>query len=146
MSRVFIDTNIPMYAAGSPHPLREPAQRVIRAVVSGALDAVTDAEVFQEILYRYRHIGESKKGFQVFDHFYAVMQGRILPIQDVDVQAARELADRHPGLSPRDLIHLGVMTRNGIAEIITADEGYEGVLEVRRIAPASFIADTEPRP
>lgn len=146
MSQVFIDTNIPMYAAGSPHPLREPAQRVIRAVVSGALDAVTDAEVFQEILYRYWHIGESKKGFQVFDHFYAVMQGRILPIQDVDVQAARELADRHPGLSPRDLIHLGVMTRNGIAEIITADEGYEGVLEVRRIAPASFIAHTTPRP
>lgn len=147
VSRVFIDTNIPMYAAGSPHPLREPAQRVIRAVVSGVLDAVTDAEVFQEILYRYRHIRESKKGFQVFDHFYAVMQGRILPIQDVDVQAARELAGRHPGLSPRDLIHLGVMTRNGIAEIITADEGYEAVSEIRRIAPASFIADTEsPRP
>ena len=133
-----------MYAGGSAHPLREPARRVIRAVVSGALDAVTDAEVFQEILYRYRHIGESQKGFEIFDHFYAVMQGRILPIEDVDVRTARELADRHPALSPRDLIHLAVMTRNGIAEIVTADEDFQGVSEVRRIALAGFRVETEP--
>ncbi|RMF84316.1 MAG: VapC toxin family PIN domain ribonuclease, partial [Nitrospinota bacterium] len=43
MSPVFIDTNIPMYAAGTSHPLREPSQRVIRAIANGQLDAVTDA-------------------------------------------------------------------------------------------------------
>ena len=58
MNRVFIDVNIPMYAAGTPHPLREPSQRVIMAIAIGRLDAVTDAEVLQEILYRYLHIGE----------------------------------------------------------------------------------------
>jgi predicted nucleic acid-binding protein len=140
--RVFIDTNVPMYAGGAPHAFREPAKRVIRAVASGALDAVTDAEVFQEILYRYRHIGESHKGFQIFDHFFGIMEGRILPIEDADVRAARGLADRYPALSPRDLIHLGVMTRGEIAEIITADEGFEGVAEVRRVELASFLPTT----
>ena len=46
MSRVFIDVNIPMYAAGTVHPLKEPSQRVVMAIATGYLDAVTDAEVF----------------------------------------------------------------------------------------------------
>jgi predicted nucleic acid-binding protein len=57
MSRVFIDTNVdtnvPMYAAGKSHHLKEPCQRVILAIAKGELNAVTDTEVFQEILYRY---------------------------------------------------------------------------------------------
>jgi len=52
MKPVFIDTNIPMYAAGTPHPLRDPCQAIIRAVAEGKLEAVTDAEVLQEIRYR----------------------------------------------------------------------------------------------
>ena len=43
MSRVFIDTNIPMYAAGASHPLREPARQVILAIATSQLDAVTNA-------------------------------------------------------------------------------------------------------
>lgn len=35
MIRVFIDTNIPMYAGGTGHPLRVPSQEVIRAIVAG---------------------------------------------------------------------------------------------------------------
>jgi len=136
--QVFIDVNIPMYAAGTPHPLREPSQRVIIAISTGGLDAVTDAEVFQEILYRYLHIGEREKGFRVFDHFHRVMLGRILPIEDTDVQQARELAEQYPALSPRDLIHLAVMLRHEIQEIITTDSGFDSVKEVRRIDPSAF--------
>ena len=85
MTPVFIDTNIPMYAAGAAHPLRAPAQRVIRAIAIGRLDAVTDAEVFQEILYRYIHIGHRTKGLAIFDQFHRIMLGRILPVEMTDV-------------------------------------------------------------
>ena len=93
-----------MYAGGADHPLQAPARRVIRAIVAGVIDAFTDAEVFQEILYRYLHIGAAQKGYQVFDHFFQIMQGRILPIEDADVRMAREWSERYPSLSPRDLI------------------------------------------
>lgn len=138
MSPVFIDAHIPMYAAGPSHPLREPSRRVIRAIASGQLDAVTDAEVFQEILYRYLHINEREKGLRVFDHFRRIMLGHILPIEDADVQRARELAEQYPALSPRDLIHLAVMLRYEIHEIITADTGFDAVKEVRRTDPTAF--------
>lgn len=138
MNRAFIDVNIPMYAAGVDHPLVEPSRRVMAAVASGQIDAVTDAEVFQEILYRYFHIGQKEKGLRVFDHFFQIMLGRILPIEDLDVQQARELADRYPALSPRDLVHLAVIVRQQIEDVITADTTFEGVHGVQRIDPAAF--------
>lgn len=138
MNPVFIDVNIPMYAAGAAHALREPSQRVIQAIADGQLDAVTDAEVFQEILYRYLHVSEREKGFKIFDHFYRIMRGHILPIEDSDVQQARELSEQYPALSPRDLIHLGVMLRHELTEIITTDTGFDDIEGVRRIDPYSF--------
>ena len=138
MTQVFIDVNIPMYAGGTPHALREPARRVIKAIAAGQLDAVTDAEVFQEILYRYLYINEREKGFRIFDNFYQVMLGRILPVEDADVQRARVLAEQYPALSPRDLIHLGVMLRHQLQDIMTADLGFDAVKETHRIDPATF--------
>ena len=142
MNRTFIDVNIPMYAAGTPHPLRVPSQGVITAIATGQLNAVTDAEVLQEILYRYLHIGEREKGFRVFDHFRRIMLGHILPVEDADVQRAREFAERYSALSPRDLIHLAVMVRYRIREILTADTGFDMVQEIRRMAPCTFHAQS----
>jgi predicted nucleic acid-binding protein len=127
-----------MYAAGVEHPLRSACRRVVRSIADGSLDAVTDAEVFQEILYRYAAIGQTHKGFQVFDHFHRVMLGRILPIEDSDVCLARELLERHPSLSPRDATHLAVMTRHRIRDIVTADRIFNQIPDVRRIDPTEL--------
>lgn len=140
MTLTFIDTNIPMYAAGAPHTLREPSQRVIAAIVSGDIDAVTDAEVLQEILYRYFRVGERAKGFTVFDSFYRIMLGRILPVEDSDVLRARELAARYPALSPRDLIHAALALRHQALDVITADRGFGSVDGLRRLDPSHFMS------
>jgi len=138
MPSVFIDTNIPMYAAGVSHPLKEPSQKVILAIATGKIDAVTDTEVFQEILYRYIHINEKEKGIKVFDYFYRLMLGHILPIEEPDILEARNLVEQYPSLSPRDLIHLAVMKRNGIKEIISTDKGFDRIPGIRRIPPFEF--------
>ena len=57
MSRVFLDVNVPMYAGGVEHPLRAPSQRIIMAVASDQLDAVTDAEVPMPKYFRSCCIG-----------------------------------------------------------------------------------------
>lgn len=138
MTLAFIDTNIPMYAAGLPHALREPSQRVIAGIVSGQIDAVTDAEVFQEILYRYFRVREREKGFSIFDSFHRIMLGRILPVGDADVAGARQLAQRYPALSPRDLIHAAVALHYGALDIITADRGFDAVDGLRRLDPSDL--------
>lgn len=136
---VLIDVNIPMYAAGRDHPLREPARQVVRAIARGELEAVTDAEIFQEILYRYLHIGERDKGLQVFDRFHRVMEGRVLPVGDAEVLQARTLAERHPRLGARDLIHLAVMRNNQIRRIVSADQHFDDLDGIERVDPTAFL-------
>lgn len=124
--------------AGTPHPLREPARRVIRAVAHQTLDARTDVEVLQEILHRYFHIGERAKGLEIFDQFHRLMSGRILPVEEEDVVQARRLAERYPHLGPRDLIHLAVAVRHRLTRIVTADAHFDGLAEVQRVDPRAF--------
>jgi predicted nucleic acid-binding protein len=135
---VLIDVNIPMYAAGRDHPLCEPSRQVVRAIASGELEAVTDAEVFQEILYRYLHIGERDKGLQVFDYFHRIMEGRVLPVGDAEVLQARALAERHTRLGARDLIHLAVMRNNQIRRIVSADRHFDDLEGIERLDPTAL--------
>ena len=135
--KIFIDTNIPMYAAGKEHQLKDGCVKVLDAVATGKLEAFTDSEVFQEILYRYYHIGQPGMGFRVFDLFSTIMSGNILPVTYRDVNQARQFAESESaaGLSPRDLIHLAVMLNNGIDTIATTDRAFTRVDLVKVYAP-----------
>ncbi len=61
---VFIDTSIPMYAAGKEHPLKAGCLEIMRSIARAELEAYTDLEVFQEILYRYFSINKRAFGLQ----------------------------------------------------------------------------------
>ncbi len=135
--KIFIDTNIPMYAAGKEHHLKSGCVKILDAAASGELEAFTDSEVFQEILYRYYHINQIDIGFQVFDLFSTIMNGNVLPVKYQDVNQARLLAESElaAGLSPRDLIHLAVMLNNGIDTIATTDRAFSSIDAIKVYAP-----------
>jgi len=50
---ILVDSNIPMYLVGSPHPHKSDAQRLLEQLVADRQRLVTDAKVLQEILHRY---------------------------------------------------------------------------------------------
>ncbi len=50
---IFVDSNIPMYLVGAPHPHRADARRLLERAVGDGERLVSDAEVLQEILHRY---------------------------------------------------------------------------------------------
>jgi uncharacterized protein len=135
--KIFIDTNIPMYAAGKEHHLKDGCVKILGAVASGDLEAYTDSEVFQEILYRYYHISQLDVGLQVFDLFSTIMNGNVLPVTHRDVNQARALAESvsAAGLSPRDLIHLSVMLNNGIDTIATTDRAFSRIDTIKVYSP-----------
>lgn len=135
--RVFIDTNIPMYAAGKEHPLKKSCLFILESIAKGEMEAFTDTEVLQEILYRYFNINERETGLKIFDLFATIMDGSILPVRHSDIMQARLLAEKEAAdnLSPRDLIHLAVMLNNGIKHIITADRGFAGIPGIEVIIP-----------
>lgn len=135
--KVFIDTCIPIYAAGGEHPLKAGCVDILASAAEGKLDAYTDSEVFQEILYRYFIINRRNTGLEVFDLFSRIMFGAVLPVRYRDVVLARKLVDeiKEVNLAPRDLVHLAVMRNNGIQGIITADQDIAKVAGIQVITP-----------
>jgi len=45
---ILVDSNIPMYLVGAPHPHKADAQRLLEKLVGDRQRLVTDAEVLQE--------------------------------------------------------------------------------------------------
>jgi len=134
--RVFIDVNVPMYAAGGESSYKTPCQQVLRAVAVGEIEGVTDAEALQEILYRYSLIGKREQARKVFDAFRRAL-GAILPITEQDVLLARYLHEMYD-IRPRDLVHAAVMLNAGITEICSADADFDRIEGIHRIDPRKY--------
>jgi Predicted nucleic acid-binding protein, contains PIN domain len=137
---VFIDTAVIIYAAGGDHPLRDPCGRIIAGIGDGDIDAVTSAEVIQEILHRHLSVRRSKvaraQAIEALDLFAPV-----LPITHALMRRVPDLALRYPSLDARDLVHVATCIHEGITKIISPDRGFDQVAEVRRIDPADFVGD-----
>lgn len=131
---VFIDSAVLMYAAGAQHPLREPCRDVLRRARSGALSAVTSAEVVQEILHRFT--GSARHGDGV--RLARATLGMFRPVLSVDHAVLRrtcDLAGDHPGARARDLVHVATCLIHEIEAIVSPDIDFDAIGEMRRIAP-----------
>jgi uncharacterized protein len=135
---ILIDSNIFMYAAGAEHPHKEPSRRLLEEVASGAVEAVLDAEVLQEILHRYRAIRRWPEGGQVYDLARQIVP-IVLPITSSILDAARALLDRYPGISARDALHAAVAKNHGARAICSYDRDFDAIGGIERIEPSSLI-------
>ncbi|MBI3186147.1 MAG: type II toxin-antitoxin system VapC family toxin [Myxococcales bacterium] len=135
-SLIFLDTNVPIYAAGKEHPLKAPCAQVLSLVAEAPQAFVTDAEVLQELLHRYAHSTVWPGGRMVLEAFFTLMRDRIEAVLTEDVAHAVNLVESFPHLSARDLVHLAVMTRVGADRIVSADRAFDALEEIRRLDPA----------
>ena len=98
---LFVDANIPMYAEGRDSRFKAPSAEFMLAVARRQVDAVSDVEVLQEILHRYRAVGRQSHGFVVFQAFATTV--RIFhSVVLADLWECRAILRRHRGLQPRD--------------------------------------------
>ncbi|MEX2598730.1 MAG: type II toxin-antitoxin system VapC family toxin [Dehalococcoidia bacterium] len=140
---IFIDTNVPIYAAGRPHPLKQPCIEVLQWASVQPMAFVTDAEVLQELLHRYLSLRLWPQGKDVLEWFADLMEGRIEPVHAADVRQAAQLAGGLRQLSGRDLLHAAVMQRVGVNRMVSADAGFDGLPGVERLDPA-LVAEWAP--
>ena len=132
----FIDTNIPIYASGREHLYKEPCVRIMRIAAESPLAFVTSVEVLQELVHHYQASRRWELGRQVVRSFAEVMHGRIEPVYADDILLAARLADHHPNVSTRDLVHAAVMQRLGAERIISADTDFDRLPGITRLDPA----------
>ncbi len=127
---VFIDSNIPMYLVGAAHPHKIDAQRSLEELIVRAERLVTDAEVLQEILHRYAAIKRTDAIHPAYEALLGVVD-QVFPIERQDVEKARDILLGATGLSARDAVHLAIMQRFDIREILTFDTGFDGYPGIR---------------
>jgi predicted nucleic acid-binding protein len=137
MSPAFLDANIPIYAAGRDHPLKQPCAQILVLAAQYPQAFLTDAEVLQEILHRYLSVRLWEQGRQVLRDFVDLMGNRVQAVMARDVEYAARLADEVAGLSARDFVHAAVIARLGVRQIITADRGFDRLSAVQRLDPAA---------
>ncbi|MBS1841045.1 MAG: type II toxin-antitoxin system VapC family toxin [Acidobacteria bacterium] len=130
---ILIDSNIPMYLVGSPHPHKADAQRALETLISDRQRLVTDAEVLQEILHRYVAINRRDAVQPAFDALLGIVDD-VLPVDCLAVRRAKEIVLGHHQISARDAIHLGVMEQHGIERILSFDSGFDGFPGITRLS------------
>ena len=136
--QVFLDTNVFLYAAGSAHPQRDPCAKVLARVADGSIDATTNAEVIQEILYVLTRRGSRSAALTLSGAVLALFP-EILPITREEIQAARGLLKQYPRLTARDAIHAASMIRSGVLTIVSVDSDFDTVSEIRRTEPRLLV-------
>lgn len=128
---IFLDSNVPMYLVGAPHPHKADAQHLLEAAIAGRERLVSDVEVLQEILHRYVAIQRREAIQPAFDALLGVVD-EIFPIELADVERAKTILYGKQ-ISARDAIHLATMERHGVTRIMSFDAGFDSHPGIERI-------------
>lgn len=119
---IFVDTNVFMYAVGAPHPLRQQARDFLLGAFEDERVLVTSAEVLQELLHAYLPVSRRAE----IDHAFTLVESctrEVWSVEPEDIRLAWALAESHPALAARDLVHLATCRRRTVAEVMTFDRG-----------------------
>ena len=129
---IFVDSNIPMYLVGQPHPLKDRARVLLEQAVAQGESLVTSAEVLQEIVHRYqaiRRVDAMRAALEVLTGLVS----EVHPVERRDVLRAVGVLEGVPALSARDALHVAVMERHGVRDILSFDAGFDLVSQIRRV-------------
>lgn len=130
----FVDANVFMYAVGAPHRYKNACADIVEGIADGRVQAVTNVEIIQEILYRYTRLDERARAMTLAQWILQIMTS-ILPVTRADVAAAIEIMQAIPQVLPRDAIHAATAMNAGIKQIISADHDLDRIPGIVRVDP-----------
>ncbi len=129
---IFIDSNVPMFIVGAPHPHKLDSQRLLERCISDGEHLVTDAGVLQEILHRYVVI-EGRDAIQpAFEALLGVVD-EVFPVELRDVERAKGILLANDRLFARDALHLAVMEQQKVERILSFDSGFDSFPGIHRL-------------
>ncbi|MCZ6760295.1 MAG: type II toxin-antitoxin system VapC family toxin [Gemmatimonadetes bacterium] len=121
---IFVDSNIPMYLVGAPHPNKTQAKLMLERAITDGERLVTDAEVLQEILHRYVAI-KRREAIEPAMHAILGVVDEVFPIGHRDVLLAQRILEDDEKLDARDAIHVAVIRRQRVSRVMTFDKRLE---------------------
>jgi uncharacterized protein len=130
---MLVDSSLPMYLVGAPHPHKADAQRLVEKFISDRQRFVTDAEVLQEILHRYVAINRRNAIQPAFDALPGIVD-QVFSVDQSAAERAKEIVLSYPKVSARDAQHVAVMEAQDIEQILSFDTGFDGFPGIVRLS------------
>jgi len=129
---ILVDSNVPMYLVGAPHPHKIDAQRALERCVTERVRLVTDAEVLQEILHRYVAINRRDAIQPAFDAILGIVDD-VLPVDRDILDRTKAIVLERARFSARDALHVAIMQAHQIPQILSFDGGFDSMPGIKRI-------------
>ena len=130
---IFIDSNVPMYLIGAPHPNKDRAKKLLERLIEDKERFVTDVEVYQEILHRYTAIRQADAIDAAFASLDAITD-ETMTFGMSEIRAAREMISSVDGISARDALHVSIMRSAGVNRILSMDRGFDACVGIERLS------------
>jgi predicted nucleic acid-binding protein len=130
---IFVDSNVPMYLVGAPHPNKDAARRALELIITQGERMVTSAEVMQEILHRYHALKRPDAIQPALDALLGLVD-EVYPVELEDVKRAKDVMMGMARLSARDALHVAVMKRRRVTRVLSFDAGFDAVESLERVS------------
>jgi predicted nucleic acid-binding protein len=133
MRRVYLDTNVFLYAVGAESHYKDPCREILQAVAEARLGGETSALTIQEIVHQRRRRGDRQ----------ATLRGRevmsicsvVHPVDSLLSSFALRLVDDYPSLGTGDAFHAATALTHGVDALISADSDFDGLPGFNRVDP-----------
>jgi predicted nucleic acid-binding protein len=132
----FLDANVIVYSA-VPSARREACLDVLAAIAAGA-EGRTSTAVLEEV-WHLELSGRAGDLDGLTARAYAAL-GPLLPVSDESFR--RALGLDAPELGTNDRVHVATCLTYGIDLVLSADQGFDSVPEIRRVDPLDGPART----
>ena len=134
---IYIDTNIFLNAILNRGKMGEKARELIKKIQKGEIFAGTSALSFDEVFWvvkKYRDFDDALKATKAFLEIPNLM---FFDVNDEIIWVAYNIAEKYR-LDPRDAIHIASALNHGIFTLVSEDEDFDRVKEIKRKSLMEF--------
>lgn len=133
---IYLDANIFVYATVFDEKIGRSCADFLRTIKQDNLSVFTSILTWDEYVYTVRKLLGKQASLELGRKFLS-LQINFLGSDFSIIDYAQTISETFP-LKPRDAIHLATMKKHGISTIITYDQDFSKIKDIKAITPDKF--------
>jgi predicted nucleic acid-binding protein len=135
--KFYIDSNIFIYPIIYDHEFIEEAKRsenFLLEIALGGIEAYTSSITWDEVTWVVRKILGLNLSLDQGRKFLSFPNLKLIAIRRTTILKAQEIMEKYK-IKPRDSIHVAAALENNIKTLVSYDEDFDQVREIKRVEP-----------
>ncbi len=139
ISMIYADANVFIYPLlnDKTDPLSRASVHILTKIIKGEIQAATSFLTWDEVVWQIRKNTNPDAAVSEGAKFLKFPKLIFINVDSTIITLAQDLVERY-GIKPRDSIHAATAISRGIREIITEDEKFDRITELKRKSVSEF--------